>query len=87
MGILFLFRLCTIFVSIEHALGSAHGREFGTGFTLLYMSMHLDEWLGSEDGTTKPRIRALTVLLFFCHLFAAVQDVALDAWALTMVQR
>jgi hypothetical protein len=60
---------------------------YSIGLTLLLISMKLDEWLGDEDEARKPKIRLLVVAFFTCVLFCALQDVALDGWSLTMLQR
>ena len=54
---------------------------------MLYASLNVDDWLGSSDGAKQPNILALTLVFFMLHFVVCVQDVALDAWALTMLQR
>ena len=49
--------------------------------------MKLNDLLGSEDGSQRPKVLVLGVIFFLAVLFSAVQDVALDGWALTMLQR
>jgi hypothetical protein len=58
-----------------------------TGVLLLFTSLNIDDWLGSEDGSRKPNIHLLTVTFFTCIFFASMQDIAVDGWSLTMLQK
>jgi len=49
--------------------------------------MNIDNLLGTEDGTQKPNIRLLTVTFFLCVFFASTQDVVVDGWSLTFLQK
>jgi PAT family acetyl-CoA transporter-like MFS transporter 1 len=73
--------------TILYVVGIFHTSIFRIGITLFFVSRNLDEWLGSEDGTQHPRTRLLTVIFFWSLFFSATQDVALDGWSLTMLQR
>ena len=57
------------------------------GAALLLTSLNFEEWLGSEDGAKRPNIRLLTIVFFMCTLVASIHDIALDAWAITMLQK
>lgn len=57
------------------------------GILFLLMSIKVDEWLGSEDGELRPKIHLLTIAFFVCILCSAMQDVAVDGWLLTMLQK
>lgn len=52
---------------------------------MIYLSYYADEWMGSAK--TKPQIGILTAVFFILILFSTVQDVAVDGWALTLLQR
>lgn len=49
--------------------------------------MNVDSWLGDEKGTRAPNIRLLTLMFFLNNFLAATQDIAVDGWALTMLNR
>lgn len=57
------------------------------GTLLLLLSFCINNWLGTEDGKTKPNITWLTVVFFLCILSNSVQDIALDAWSLTIFKK
>lgn len=56
------------------------------GSGMLLLAYKIDEWLG-DNPTQKPQIIPLTVM--FCLLFflTATQDIAVDGWSITMLQR
>ena len=58
-----------------------------SGALLFFLSMHIDKWLGTEDGSQKPDIKSLTLIFFLCNLSNSVQDIALDAWTLTVFKK
>lgn len=56
------------------------------GLFMLYMSYNVGEWLG--DGIAiKPKVLLLAVMFFILFFFTTTQDVVVDGWALTMLQR
>ena len=56
------------------------------GIFMLYLSSHVDRWLGNEEGS-ELNIGLLTALFFVLNLLAATQDIVVDGWALTMLKR
>lgn len=54
---------------------------------MLFISMNVDDWLGDDIGTKKPKTKLLAVMFFICNFLAATQDIAVDGWALTMLHR
>lgn len=59
--------------------------QYLIGFTMLLLSANVDFYLGEHDQS--PNIIALTGMFFFLNFLAATQDIAVDGWALTMLQR
>ncbi|XP_044727688.1 acetyl-coenzyme A transporter 1 [Chrysoperla carnea] len=59
--------------------------QYMLGLTMFVLSAVVDSWLGSEN--SEPNINALTVAFFFLNFLAATQDIAVDGWALTMLQK
>lgn len=57
------------------------------GVYFLFISMNVDDWLGSDDTSQKPKTRILTVTFFLCGFLSSIRDVAVDGWALTMLKR
>jgi PAT family acetyl-CoA transporter-like MFS transporter 1 len=56
------------------------------GAMMIFLSQNVDEWLG--DGESKsPQMLLLTSVFFILWFFTATQDIAVDGWALTMLQR
>lgn len=58
-----------------------------TGIFLLFISANVTDWLGDESGTKAPRIQLLTLMFFCTNFLAATQDIAVDGWALTILDR
>ena len=56
------------------------------GIFMLYLSNHVDRWLGSKDAE-ELNIGLLTVVFFILNVLAATQDIVVDGWALTMLKR
>lgn len=54
------------------------------GFSMVIGSWYIDEMLG--DASHAPDVGALTSLFFLLFLMCATQDIAVDGWALTMLQ-
>ncbi|TRY69596.1 hypothetical protein TCAL_04103 [Tigriopus californicus] len=59
--------------------------QYLIGITMLLLSANVDFYLGEHDQS--PNIVALTGMFFFLNFLAATQDIAVDGWALTMLQR
>lgn len=55
------------------------------GFFMLFLSQNINEWMG--DGGEKPQMVRLTVVFFMLWMLTATQDIALDGWALKMLDR
>ncbi|XP_011501252.1 PREDICTED: acetyl-coenzyme A transporter 1 [Ceratosolen solmsi marchali] len=60
--------------------------QYLMGLFMLYLSNHVDRWLGNEDGS-ELNIGLLTALFFALNVLAATQDIVVDGWALTMFKR
>lgn len=59
--------------------------QYAIGAMLLYISFHVEDWMGSK---TKPtNIFMLGSMLFTLTFLVSVQDVSLDGWALTILNR
>lgn len=56
------------------------------GAFMIFLSQNVDEWLGDGD-SKRPQMILLTSVFFMLWLLAATQDIAVDGWALTMLQR
>lgn len=53
---------------------------------MLILSGHVSDWFG--DGSTQmPRVAVITLIFFSLNFLAATQDIAVDGWALTMLQK
>lgn len=58
------------------------------GIFMIFLSYNIDEWMGSDDGMEqKPQIAMLTFVFFMLWFFVSVQDVAVDGYGLTLLQR
>lgn len=56
------------------------------GAFMVFLAQNVDEWLG--DGESKgPQMLMLTSVFFLLWFLTATQDIAVDGWALTMLQR
>lgn len=53
---------------------------------MLFLAQHVDSWMGDEDNE-KPQILLLTVVFFCLWFLTATQDICVDGWCLTMLQR
>lgn len=53
---------------------------------MIFLSYNVDEWLGDGD-TKKPQMILLTSVFFILWFLTATQDISVDGWALTMLQR
>ena len=56
--------------------------QYLIGATMMVLSFKVDQYLGDE-----PNVTILTAMFFFLNFLAATQDIAVDGWALTMLQR
>jgi len=57
--------------------------QYLIGVFMLFLSMNIESILESEV----PNVFLLTVIFFSLNFFAATQDIAVDGWALTMLQK
>lgn len=53
---------------------------------MIFLAQNVDEWLG-DGGSKTPQMFLLTSVFFMLWFFTATQDIAVDGWALTMLQR
>jgi PAT family acetyl-CoA transporter-like MFS transporter 1 len=56
------------------------------GAFMLFLAQHVDSWMGDGD-SEKPQMVLLTVVFFFLWFLTATQDICVDGWCLTMLQR
>merc|ERR1712018_731556 len=56
--------------------------QYLIGITMFALSLKVDDYLGEQ-----PDVTTLTAMFFFLNFLAATQDIAVDGWALTMLQR
>merc|ERR1719391_1721059 len=56
--------------------------QYLIGVTMFVLSLKVDDYLGEH-----PDVTTLTAMFFFLNFLAATQDIAVDGWALTMLQR
>jgi len=62
--------------------------QYLIGLTMLVLSSKVDFYLGDgKEGGQEPDVTTLTAMFFFLNFLAATQDIAVDGWALTMLQR
>ena len=62
--------------------------QYLIGITMLILSKNVDYYLDGEGNESKtPDVFTLTCMFFFLNFLAATQDIAVDGWALTMLQR
>ena len=54
---------------------------------MLVLSFNVDHYLGDGSPDSSPDVTTLTAMFFFLNFLAATQDIAVDGWALTMLQR
>merc|ERR1712112_228273 len=53
----------------------------------MVLSYKVDHYLGDGSEGSEPNVTILTAMFFFLNFLAATQDIAVDGWALTMLQR
>jgi len=56
--------------------------QYLIGVTMFVLSLKVNDYLGEH-----PDVTTLTAMFFFLNFLAATQDIAVDGWALTMLQR
>lgn len=56
------------------------------GGAMLYLAEKVDKWFG-DDSNEKPQMLLLTTVFFLLWFLTATQDIAVDGWSLTMLQR
>lgn len=56
------------------------------GAFMIYLAQNVDDWLG-DGGEQRPQMFLLTSVFFVLWFLTATQDIAVDGWALTMLQR
>lgn len=56
------------------------------GAFMIYLAANVDEWLG-DGAENRPQMFMLTSVFFILWFLTATQDIAVDGWALTMLQR
>lgn len=59
--------------------------QYLVGMFMLLLSGSVEHWLGDEHRA--PNVGILTVMFFILNVLAATQDIVVDGWALTMLQR
>ncbi|XP_060835227.1 acetyl-coenzyme A transporter 1-like [Rhopalosiphum padi] len=55
------------------------------GICFFYMALSIDDLF--PETNKKPNILKLVLLMFLCNFLAATQDIAVDGWALTLLQK
>lgn len=60
--------------------------QFLIGGFMIFIAQNVDEWMG-DGGEKRPQMLVLTIVFFILWFLTATQDVAVDGWALTMLQR
>lgn len=63
--------------------------QLATGCVMIILSAHINDLFGeggAEGGSGTPDVPALTASFFVLYLLVATQDIAVDAWALTMLR-
>ena len=61
--------------------------QYLIGVPMLLLSYNVDFYLGDGTESAQPNVTMLTAMFFFLNFLAATQDIAVDGWALTMLQR
>jgi len=61
--------------------------QYLIGVTMLVLSYNVEYYLGDGSESSVPNVTMLTAMFFFLNFLAATQDIAVDGWALTMLQR
>lgn len=53
---------------------------------MIYLAQKVDGWFG-DGAKEKPQIVLITIIFFLLWFLTATQDIAVDGWAITMLQR
>ncbi|XP_069680349.1 acetyl-coenzyme A transporter 1 [Periplaneta americana] len=62
--------------------------QYLIGLFMIFLSSKVEDWLGRDESNIHaPNINTLTFFFFCLNFLAATQDIAVDGWALTMLQR
>ena len=62
--------------------------QYLIGITMLILAKNVKYYLGGDGSdSSTPDVFTLTCMFFFLNFLAATQDIAVDGWALTMLQR
>ena len=62
--------------------------QFAIAVVMLYVAQSADSLLGDpSDANSAPDVWMLTVLFFGLYFLCATQDIAVDGWAITMLER
>jgi len=61
--------------------------QYLIGVTMYILSDNVDYYLGDRTEIVEPNVTMLTAMFFFLNFLAATQDIAVDGWALTMLQK
>ena len=62
--------------------------QYLIGITMLILAKNVNYYLNGEGNeSSTPDVFTLTCMFFFLNFLAATQDIAVDGWALTMLQR
>lgn len=61
--------------------------QYLIGITMLVLAANVHKYLGEDGSGNPPNVFVLTCMFFFLNFLAATQDIAVDGWALTMLQR
>lgn len=54
---------------------------------MLFLAAHVDSWMGDGGENSQPQIVLLTIVFFCLWFLTASQDISVDGWCLTMLQR
>lgn len=60
--------------------------QYIIGGFLITLSYFIDDWMG-DGKTTTPQMGILSIIFFALVLAVSIQDIALDAWGLTILKR
>jgi len=61
--------------------------QYLIGLTMYVLADNVNFYLGEGVEGAKPNVAMLTAMFFFLNFLAATQDIAVDGWALTMLQK
>lgn len=58
-----------------------------SGIMTLIISLNIDGWIGDGSRAKPHNIDMLTITFFISNALSAIQDVAVDGWALTILRK